>query len=471
MSYLEGFCIMNVFSQLTTYGSKVETSFPSLNQRPLFFVHIPKTAGASLQQLLDTMFDDEDVFPGWNPPDIASFELDTKKYKLFRGHFTAGQRCYASSDAELFTVLRQPEHLLQSFYRWMRTIDTNSYYEDAQCAASYRDVILKYDKSKQLSDLAIASAKNQSFEQFLHEAGDAGRMMKDNIQMRYLSDVGNKGEEDRIFERFIDNNDNGECKNYLVRSTNANYEQCIAVGLFELLEHSIHILCWKRVWPAANGLPHIHLNLTQGGVKAKYEIAESTRSLISKWIELDVILYERASVRFEQEWNTLVREVDKSGHKSISEFLNARHRSHFFSVQPPIAAFDLSATRAWPGTGWGIRERNEHGQVWRWIGSIGKATLLLKLIPDKSYLIGVVIYTAADMEVLNSIEVSVLGKPLHCVNTEQIDGSPSFTWVIDKEIVTHLSGEIEAEVSINAQGKEKVLALSRVACLPLKKGF
>lgn len=97
------------------------------------------------------------------------------------------------------------------------------------------------------------------------------------------------------------------------------------------------------MWPAADGLPRIHSNRSQGGGD---EIIESTRSSMARWIKKDQVLYKRAVARFGQKWNALVEEADRSGFKSIPEFLNARHKIHFFAVQSPIEAFDLSAARA-----------------------------------------------------------------------------------------------------------------------------
>lgn len=64
-----------VANRLTALNLPVAQAFPNLNPRPLFFVHIPKTAGASVHQFLDSQFDEEHIFPGWNRDDLRETQI------------------------------------------------------------------------------------------------------------------------------------------------------------------------------------------------------------------------------------------------------------------------------------------------------------------------------------------------------------------------------------------------------------
>ena len=101
----------DVVAHLEAVNLPVKRSFPELNPHPLFFVHIPKTAGASVNQFLESQFDDTEVCPGWNPQDLVMLGDKARTFRLFRGHFPAGQIQFAPPETELFTILREPSSL------------------------------------------------------------------------------------------------------------------------------------------------------------------------------------------------------------------------------------------------------------------------------------------------------------------------------------------------------------------------
>lgn len=95
-------------------------------KKPLYFLHIPKTAGTSVVSALDTQFDVSDIAPYqlWNqylPASKSWKRLFNKhpmgKYSLVRGHFGYGVWREMGQKPNYITMLRDPEERVLSFYR------------------------------------------------------------------------------------------------------------------------------------------------------------------------------------------------------------------------------------------------------------------------------------------------------------------------------------------------------------------
>lgn len=82
--------------------------------KPIYFLHIPKTAGASATLFLDQLFSPDQIFPyqRWdhlfnkNSIKTARKLITDPKYKFFRGHF--GYQPELVSKKFVFTILRDP---------------------------------------------------------------------------------------------------------------------------------------------------------------------------------------------------------------------------------------------------------------------------------------------------------------------------------------------------------------------------
>ncbi len=81
--------------------------FPVVRRAPLFFMHIPKTAGTSMRLFLETQYNDRDICleEGWYT--VKSLDQIAGK-QLIRGHFQYNLRQRLPPDAKLLTVLRDP---------------------------------------------------------------------------------------------------------------------------------------------------------------------------------------------------------------------------------------------------------------------------------------------------------------------------------------------------------------------------
>ena len=81
--------------------------FPVSRRAPLFFMHIPKTAGTSMRLFLETQYAERDICldEGWHS--LASVDQLAKK-SLIRGHFEYNVRQFLPPEFKLLTILRDP---------------------------------------------------------------------------------------------------------------------------------------------------------------------------------------------------------------------------------------------------------------------------------------------------------------------------------------------------------------------------
>lgn len=93
-----------------------------------YFLHIPKTAGTSLNHFLHTVFTKDKVCPPHLWHDILRYApQDLTKYKLFRGHFYAYLNTIVDIPLRGFVFLRDPvERALSHFSHVVR--DPNHYF-------------------------------------------------------------------------------------------------------------------------------------------------------------------------------------------------------------------------------------------------------------------------------------------------------------------------------------------------------
>ena len=75
---------------------------------PLFFMHIPKTAGTSMRLYLGEQYRRHEVYPWENWQQIQGQERDIRSFHLVRGHFRYNMRTLVADGTRMLTVLREP---------------------------------------------------------------------------------------------------------------------------------------------------------------------------------------------------------------------------------------------------------------------------------------------------------------------------------------------------------------------------
>jgi len=175
-------------------------------------------------------------------------------------------------------------------------------------------------------------------------------------------------------------------------------------------------------------------------------------------------LHVHAKANVQAAWSKLQAETGQGN--DVATHLNWRHRERFFAVTSPVMAIDISANRVWPGTGWGLRERNEHGQVWRWLGHAGLSTLFINVDTGTDYLVTVMIHTAVSMGVLDSLRISVHGQALQLFSQEPQNGYTTRSWILPRTAIAEKRGRVEIEFTVDQPLNTNAIAFARIVIHP-----
>lgn len=89
--------------------------------KKIVFLHIPKTAGTSVHEMLKQHFDEKQICPE-RFRGLAKYSIDElKKFDLFSGHFIMPHVDKIPGEKFVFTILREPaERILSLYYFWRR---------------------------------------------------------------------------------------------------------------------------------------------------------------------------------------------------------------------------------------------------------------------------------------------------------------------------------------------------------------
>ena len=338
-------------------------------------------------------------------------------------------------------------------YTWLRRLDQN-YWKVAEAAAKQQGGKLASSSSKddrRLAGSGMKLVRSTRFPSFLRNDGPFMRMFMGNMAV-FLSDADS-------FKHIVNRQPRSRIK--LISSARRNFSRCLVTGTFEHLKQSLLILCWLRNWAAPTELPKIHSYREQQFFRA---VDSSSKALIARKARLDMRLHVHAKANIQAAWSKLQTEAGQGN--DVAAHLNWRHRERFFSVTSPVMAIDISANRAWPGTGWGLRERNEHGQVWRWLGHAGGSTLFVNVNTGTDYLVTVMIHTAVSMDVLDSLRTSVHGQALQPFSQEPQNGYTARSWILSRNAVAEKGRQVEIEFTVDQPFNTNAIAFARIVIHP-----
>lgn len=399
----------------------------TINTRPLAFLHIPKTAGASTIQILDNFFDYGEIALAYNAPD---FEVVPTGKRLYRGHMNADIQKRRFPDAECFTIGREPTALMRSMYHWMREpLDWAAQVERVAKIGS-NDEALRASTSH-----ARMAASRLSFSEAIRSNETSVRQRLIAIYPRILTD-----------SRFVPDVQ----KLDQIALAEAWIDACCAVGTMEDLETAIHRLCEHRNWPAPARLPTTHMRKkpksTDGEEEARRIAAETG----------DTALYERIRTRAEAENAALLQRA--GGRNHVRSYLNERHAAFFFAHAPRETWSDYSAWHFWPGFDWGFRAVVGDMLATRAFGEEGRGTLLAKVEPCTDHEVYLTVRAAPWRKAEGDIRAEVGGAELASRSNARTLSGRHLVWHLPAEIV----GDGDLRISFATGADPARIALERI---------
>ncbi len=226
-------------------------------EEKIIFIHIPKTAGTSLRNLIEQEYPGKKClrlyYPApYKPAVIKEIQSKLPAAKVLYGHTSFGIHKRLGIQGQYITFLRNPIDRVISFYNHNACLENATYYAAIQEGMSLLDML-------------------QS--EITHETNNhVTRIIAPNGQPGLLDDT-------RVLKQALENIEKHFCM----------------VGLMEQFAESIDLLGKKLGWQSSYKIPHLN-------VVAKKHIQEvdaQTQAALEKYNRLDMLLYEHIRHNFE----------------------------------------------------------------------------------------------------------------------------------------------------------------------------
>ncbi len=279
----------------------------SINQeRPLFFLHIPKTAGTTIRNTLDSCFPAEKIFPHYYfdqlPKEVDDAEL--QQYSFFRGHFSLSvMQERVHKPMMMITFLRHPvDQVISSFQQWNR----------AGLVEAQR--INNPDFTDECKRIAKAS-----LEEFLMSDYKEYPRIKNSITNQQTFLLGMNVRHNYTHEGRLRNRG-------LFDSAKRNLGQFLVVGTIEEMEKSLMLLSYRLVMPKFDSSRRLNTTTKEEKIN-KNTLPESTRKKIREYVSMDLELYDYARNRLHSDFQEMLTELGEEADLDFND-LAVRDRLH-----------------------------------------------------------------------------------------------------------------------------------------------
>jgi galactose-3-O-sulfotransferase len=261
-------------SGLETRSTPTRKPGPSLERGVLLFLHIPKTAGTTLQMILARQFARDRTYTILgNPGDSVRAFIgwpaeERERIQLVKGHMQFGLHHHTGSPATYITMLRDPvDRVISEYFFLLRSTDVPGREEVVARGMTLNDYVRHRD-SIQIG----------------------------NTQTRMLSGVEKVNA--RLWRGGIGPNQPPGDIDILALAKKNLRERFTLAGLSERFDESLLLL--RRLLGFRRHLCYVNYNVTAGR-PAKDELPREMIQLIEQHEELDMALYEYAERRFEEQ--------------------------------------------------------------------------------------------------------------------------------------------------------------------------
>lgn len=341
----------------------------ALRDRSLFFLHIPKTAGTSLRELLSPRFSPAEIlaFERDDPPELRREKLaGIDRYRFVHGHMPYVLAGRFERRPFVATILRDPLERAVSAFHYMQgqVLGRVSAARARDYAAAGR---MPIGELVRLEPLA-ASRHLGNLQAWL--------LSTPNLNERF-----EYGDDHRVA---VSGSDLERAKEHLAA--------CDFIGLTERMSESVELLAH-----ALQGRPFGEVGTANRspGRRAVAELDPPTVAALADLTAQDRELYTFACRLFEERRRAMTREL----HNPDRPHLDAGH-----PPPAPVFAFD----RAIPGDGWYAPER-DGGRWFSWTGPSCDSTLELASPAGQELVFKLGVLHAMRWESLSSLEVRLNG--------------------------------------------------------------
>ncbi len=358
--------------------------------RPLYFAHIPKTAGTTLIPLLDRLVAAGDIYPHQLWRQVSDPAADFNRHNLYRGHFGGGGvRLLTDRRVDGLTMLRDPVALAVSTYAYVRReantlyheqlnragMDFSGFLDDARLHALIQDRMVRF--------LSFDFQRDPSAQAVFLSPHTLAHLKQHNwLSTKRISDAARH----RRACRFV--------------------RRCRWFGIQERFRESMQLLCFEFGLPPMGAVQK--LNVTP----QRMELTAAERARVEALNPWDLRLYRWATALFDrrlQRMHKTLHPFRRDVADSTETLLDRRHRS-----VPRVRFAGLEFTMDQPllGDGWHRRELAQpEGTHFRWSGPGEDSHLDFWLQPGE-YRLQLRVINSVDETALQRLRLTVNGQAL-----------------------------------------------------------
>ena len=252
--------------------------------RRIIFLHIPKTAGTTVSQVLLADFLPDEVFPPRLVPLQVTYSIEAlSRYRLFCGHLDWSDLDCVPGEKFTFTFLRRPlDRIISNYYFWKGLADAGDPHQ------------LIRDGLQHLADLGEYSSMAEYFLESRESVKSIVDYTFNNMYSYYFA-----------YRRF------GWCyikpvmlrPDQVLANALSNLSRLDFVGITEFMPESLKTLAAVLGRPAIAAIPHANRTplIAEKTLQAYDEIRSDPRlrSKLEEFTAIDNVLYERMVCRFD----------------------------------------------------------------------------------------------------------------------------------------------------------------------------
>lgn len=304
---------------------------------PIYFLHIPKTAGSTLNSFFKKIYPEELVFPYWGWHQIIQIPLDElSRYQIFTGHFYTYFEKLANTRLRYITFLRDPIERALSHYGHIVRDTTHYLHKHALSLGSFS----AYIRDERVR-FTIANFQVRALALDADPFSIASTLTQEQLESYEL-------------ERILESMQSDHSDEDLLITAKQNLDQFCFIGVTERFEESLELLCHIFGWPIPSEIQSANVNNDR---VTKEKISEEDISLLIELNRADIELYKYAKNIFE----TNLKQMKNSetfisysqNFEDVMLWRALKHISSGFYVDIGAWSPDLdSVTRAFYQAGW-----------------------------------------------------------------------------------------------------------------------
>ena len=437
----------------------------------LYFLHIQKTAGTTMINILDSYFDLDTIYRDQFWPNLLiNMPKNLLKFKFLRGHFGYGIHRILGKKPIYITMLREPvdrtisdyEHIRRDKIKNKKPFSKNETILDALKDPQRRLVFINPQAAYIGHDLDIIS---------ITKSWNPEKLARLEIRAHLV----------RATKTILENKLLENAKNHL--------SEFAFVGIVEKFEESLFLLYYTFGWkPMATNWklnvapkPNKELQWTEEALK---EIKNCTRS--------DAELYKFAQEIFEKRFMHMVSDLKEKYYEPSFANLSFRemmykllekHYQHRSTKSKPqqLTSIDYDFRPKLSGTGWYWREiLDVTKEAFRWTGPDTISTIDFSLSKEEGFIVQFRVMRAIIPSLLENLKLLVNNHPIDIKILYQKEGKTVFEGFISKTALqvdseyVNLAFEVDKTINphevnpLDPTDRPLGIAIDRIRIIPAK---